>query len=142
MRFVDTACVFCIEICVRVGSGAEFSLLCSRLYCYTHVITHYIDSFLVPNKTKIPTPDPLSHPYSARPSPRPPHSSYPLSANPRALYYGTPARGTIGVHHPREIVRIERDWDTGGEVCQFYGTWVMELEGRVSLLGKEGGLRC
>jgi hypothetical protein len=62
---------------------------------------------------------------------RPPHSAYPLSALPAGTeHYGSDPEGTIGVHHPKEIVRIERDW-SGGDVCQFYTSWVMELEGRV-----------
>jgi hypothetical protein len=40
--------------------------------------------------------------------------------------------GQIGVHHPREIVRVERDY-TGGEVVQFSSAYPMELEGRVSV---------
>jgi hypothetical protein len=34
------------------------------------------------------------------------------------------------VHHPREILRIERDY-TGGEVIQFSPSYPLELEGRV-----------
>ncbi len=41
--------------------------------------------------------------------------------------------GQIGVHHPREIVRVERDY-TGGEIVQFSSTYPLELEGRVSVL--------
>ena len=66
----------------------------------------------------------------------PPHSAYPLSANPSSMmHYGSDPTGTLGVHHPKEIVRIERDWSgpAGGQVCQFYTSWVMELEGRVRL---------
>jgi hypothetical protein len=40
--------------------------------------------------------------------------------------------GRIGVHHPREIVRVERDY-TGGEIVQFMSVYPMELEGRVSV---------
>jgi hypothetical protein len=40
--------------------------------------------------------------------------------------------GRIGVHHPREIVRVERDY-TGGEIVQFATVYPMELDGRVSL---------
>ena len=40
--------------------------------------------------------------------------------------------GQIGVHHPREIVRVERDY-SGGEVVQFSSTYPMELRGRVSV---------
>jgi hypothetical protein len=41
--------------------------------------------------------------------------------------------GRIGVHHPREIVRVERDY-TGGEIVQFSSAFPMELENRVSFL--------
>lgn len=34
------------------------------------------------------------------------------------------------MHHPREILRIERDY-TGGEVIQFSPSYPLELEGRV-----------
>ena len=37
------------------------------------------------------------------------------------------------MHHPREIVRVERDY-TGGEICQFSAAYPLELEGRVSAL--------
>lgn len=52
------------------------------------------------------------------------------------MHYGSDPTGTLGVHHPKEIVRIERDWSgpAGGQVCQFYTSWVMELEGRVRLV--------
>ena len=40
--------------------------------------------------------------------------------------------GRIGVHHPREIVRVERDY-TGGEIVQFSSAYPLELEGRVSI---------
>jgi hypothetical protein len=39
--------------------------------------------------------------------------------------------GRIGVHHPREIVRVERDY-SGGEIVQFSSVYPMELDGRVS----------
>jgi len=38
--------------------------------------------------------------------------------------------GQIGVHHPREILRVERDY-TGGELVQFAPIYPLELEGRV-----------
>lgn len=38
--------------------------------------------------------------------------------------------GHIGVHHPREIIRIERDY-SGGELVQFAPIYPLELEGRV-----------
>jgi hypothetical protein len=34
------------------------------------------------------------------------------------------------VHHPREIIRIERDY-ASGELAQFATTYPLELEGRV-----------
>lgn len=44
--------------------------------------------------------------------------------------YGTNPIGHIGVHHPRELIRIERDY-SGGEVIQFSPVYPLELEGRV-----------
>ncbi|EIW86325.1 hypothetical protein CONPUDRAFT_44902, partial [Coniophora puteana RWD-64-598 SS2] len=38
--------------------------------------------------------------------------------------------GHIGVHHPREMFRIERDY-SGGELPQFTAVYPLELEGRV-----------
>ncbi|KAH9996619.1 Golgin subfamily A member 7/ERF4 family-domain-containing protein, partial [Russula vinacea] len=45
--------------------------------------------------------------------------------------YSGPPMGRIGVHHPREIVRVERDY-TGGEIVQFSSAFPMELEGRIT----------
>jgi Golgin subfamily A member 7/ERF4 family len=59
-----------------------------------------------------------------------PASSYHLGPPPEDSAYFTPPVGQIGVHHPREIVRVERDY-TGGEVVQFSSAYPMELEGRV-----------
>jgi len=39
--------------------------------------------------------------------------------------------GEIGVHFPREIVRVERDY-SGGELVQFYPTYPLEFEGRIT----------
>ena len=39
--------------------------------------------------------------------------------------------GHIGQHHPREVIRVERDY-TGGELIQFAPIYPLELEGRVS----------
>lgn len=65
----------------------------------------------------------------------PPHSSYALSAVPDPTQnYGTDPSGTIGKHHPKEVIRIERDW-SDGEVCQFHPNYPMELEGRVRSIG-------
>ena len=44
--------------------------------------------------------------------------------------YGAPATNLIGVHYPREIVRIERDY-TSGELPQFTTLHPRELDGRV-----------
>jgi hypothetical protein len=48
--------------------------------------------------------------------------------------------GQIGVHHPREIVRVERDY-SGGEIVQFSSTYALEFEGRVSLTPDSSCLR-
>ena len=61
-----------------------------------------------------------------------PVSSYHFGPPGRDSVYYTPPMGRIGVHHPREIVRVERDY-TGGEIVQFSTAYPMELEGRVSL---------
>ena len=60
-----------------------------------------------------------------------PVSSYRFGPPGRDSVYYTPPMGRIGVHHPREIVRVERDY-TGGEIVQFSSAYPMELEGRVS----------
>ena len=60
-----------------------------------------------------------------------PHSAYYFGPPSVDAAYGTPPVGHIGVHHPREIVRIERDY-SGGETVQFTATYPLELEGRVS----------
>ncbi|KAI6165365.1 Golgin subfamily A member 7/ERF4 family-domain-containing protein [Pisolithus thermaeus] len=60
-----------------------------------------------------------------------PHSSYYFGPPPPGSAYGTAPVGHIGVHHPREIVRIERDY-TGGEVIQFSPVYPLELEGRIT----------
>jgi len=62
-----------------------------------------------------------------------PISSYRFEPPGRDSVYYTPPMGRIGVHHPREIVRVERDY-TGGEIVQFTSVFPLELEGRVSLL--------
>ena len=63
--------------------------------------------------------------------PRIPHSAYYFGPPPPDSAYGTEPMGQIGVHHPREIVRVERDY-SGGELPQFAPTYPLELEGRVS----------
>lgn len=62
-----------------------------------------------------------------------PHSSYYFGPPPITSAFGTEPIGQIGVHHPREIVRVERDY-SGGELCQFSPAYPLELEGRVSNL--------
>lgn len=46
-----------------------------------------------------------------------PHSSYYNGPPPLDSAYGSDQIGQIGVHYPREILRIERDY-SGGELCQ------------------------
>jgi len=58
-------------------------------------------------------------------------SSYRFGPVPRDSAYYTPPVGQIGVHHPREIVRVERDY-SGGEVVQFSSSFRDELEGRIT----------
>jgi hypothetical protein len=60
-----------------------------------------------------------------------PVSRYQFGSLPEDSAYFSPPVGQIGVHHPREIVRVERDY-TGGEVMQFSSAYPLELEGRVS----------
>ncbi|KAI0077410.1 hypothetical protein K474DRAFT_1596103 [Panus rudis PR-1116 ss-1] len=60
-----------------------------------------------------------------------PHSSYYFGPPPIDSAYGTNPIGHIGVHHPREIVRIERDY-SGGEIVQFAAVYPLELEGRIT----------
>ncbi|QRV91559.1 coiled-coil vesicle tethering family A protein [Ceratobasidium sp. AG-Ba] len=62
---------------------------------------------------------------------RPPHSSYYNGPPPLDSAYGSDPVGQIGVHYPREILRIERDY-SGGELIQFHPTFPLELEGRVT----------
>jgi hypothetical protein len=60
-----------------------------------------------------------------------PVSSYYFGPPPVDSAYFTPPMGQIGLHHPREIVRVERDY-SGGEIVQFASTYPLEFEGRVS----------
>ncbi|KAH9949447.1 Golgin subfamily A member 7/ERF4 family-domain-containing protein [Amylocystis lapponica] len=75
------------------------------------------------------------HEFSSKPIPpsRPlvPRSSYYYGAPPEDAAFGTPPVGQIGVHHPREIVRLERDY-TGGELVQFAPTYPLEFEDRIT----------
>ena len=68
--------------------------------------------------------------FYSRQRPLIPHSSYYFGPPPSDSAFGTPPVGQIGVHHPREIIRIERDY-AGGELCQFCPVFPLELEGRV-----------
>ncbi|KAI9566991.1 Golgin subfamily A member 7/ERF4 family-domain-containing protein [Boletus coccyginus] len=60
-----------------------------------------------------------------------PHSTYYFGPPPSDSAYGTPPVGQIGVHHPREVVRVERDY-VGGELIQFSPVFPLELEGRIT----------
>ncbi|TFK76640.1 hypothetical protein BDN72DRAFT_754048 [Pluteus cervinus] len=60
-----------------------------------------------------------------------PKSSYYSGPPPSHSAYGTPPVGQIGRHHPREVLRIERDY-TGGEVIQFAPIYPLELERRIT----------
>lgn len=46
--------------------------------------------------------------------------------------FGTSPKGVIGIHKPRAVVRVARDY-SAGELCQFWSGWKEELQGRVSL---------
>lgn len=63
-----------------------------------------------------------------------PKSSYYFGPPGPDSAYGTAPIGQIGAHHPREILRVERDY-TGGELIQFTAIYPLELEGRVCLIG-------
>lgn len=67
---------------------------------------------------------------SSRRRPLIPHSAYYFGPPPPDSAYGTSPVGKLGVHHPREMVRIERDY-VGGELIQFSPIFPLELEGRV-----------
>lgn len=72
--------------------------------------------------------------FAARHSrPLKPKSSYYFGPPPEDSAFGTAPVGQIGVHHPREVVRIERDY-SGGELPQFAAIYPLEFEGRVSWL--------
>jgi hypothetical protein len=60
-----------------------------------------------------------------------PQSSFYFGPPPADSAYGTNPVGQIGLHHPREILRVERDY-TGGEVIQFAPIFPLELDGRIS----------
>ncbi|KAH9921332.1 Golgin subfamily A member 7/ERF4 family-domain-containing protein [Fomitopsis serialis] len=60
-----------------------------------------------------------------------PYSSYYFGPPPPDAAYGTEPIGQIGLHHPREIVRIERDY-SAGELPQFSPVYPLEFEGRLT----------
>ncbi|KAH7926190.1 hypothetical protein BV22DRAFT_1063427 [Leucogyrophana mollusca] len=68
---------------------------------------------------------------NSRKRPLIPHSSYYFGPPPPDAAYGSLPTGQIGVHHPREIVRIERDFG-GGELIQFSSIYPIELDGRIT----------
>lgn len=70
-----------------------------------------------------------------------PKSSYYFGPPPPDSAYGTAPIGQIGVHHPREIIRVERDY-TGGELIQFAPIYPLELENRVCSLYQIGFYIC
>ncbi|KAI0344237.1 hypothetical protein BDW22DRAFT_1145030 [Trametopsis cervina] len=70
-------------------------------------------------------------PRSTSRRPRIPHSAYYFGPPPLDAAYHTPPIGQIGVHHPRELIRVERDY-SGGELVQFASTYPLELEGRIT----------
>lgn len=71
---------------------------------------------------------------SGRPArPLIPRSSYYYGPPPANAAFGTEPIGQIGVHHPREIVRVERDY-TGGDLVQFAPVYPLEFEGRVGAM--------
>ncbi|KDQ54957.1 hypothetical protein JAAARDRAFT_135030 [Jaapia argillacea MUCL 33604] len=65
------------------------------------------------------------------PHPLVPKSSYYFGPPPVTSAYGSDPIGQIGVHYPREILRIERDY-SGGELIQFSLAYPLELEGRIT----------
>ncbi|KAI0809089.1 Golgin subfamily A member 7/ERF4 family-domain-containing protein [Irpex lacteus] len=71
----------------------------------------------------------VTRPQSRRP--QIPHSAYYFGPPPLDSAYHTDPIGQIGLHHPREIIRVERDY-SGGELVQFASTYPLELEGRIT----------
>jgi len=53
----------------------------------------------------------------SNPAPYIPRSSYPIGDPPIGSAFGTEPMGQIGVHYPREMIRVERDY-SGGELVQ------------------------
>ncbi|KAF5392442.1 hypothetical protein D9757_002109 [Collybiopsis confluens] len=60
-----------------------------------------------------------------------PKSSYYFGPPPPGAAFGSDPVGQIGLDHPREIIRVERDY-TGGELIQFTPIYPLELEGRIT----------
>lgn len=44
-------------------------------------------------------------------------STYSRTAVPGLSYFGQAKTGVVGLHLPKEVIRVERDW-SDGEVCQ------------------------
>ncbi|KAI0706204.1 Golgin subfamily A member 7/ERF4 family-domain-containing protein [Cytidiella melzeri] len=63
--------------------------------------------------------------------PQIPHSAYYSGPPPLDSAFHTDPIGQIGLHHPREIIRVERDYE-GGELVQFSSTYPLELDGRIT----------
>ncbi|KIS68254.1 uncharacterized protein UMAG_10511 [Mycosarcoma maydis] len=61
----------------------------------------------------------------------PPTSSYYFGPPDSSRAFGQQVTGKPGVHVPKEIVRIERDYSSG-ELPQFHSSFPLELEGRIS----------
>lgn len=61
------------------------------------------------------------------PMPQPPRSSYYYGPPPAESAYGTDPMGTIGTHYPREVIRVERDYESG-ELCQYERSSLSPLE--------------
>ncbi|KIY45700.1 hypothetical protein FISHEDRAFT_76249 [Fistulina hepatica ATCC 64428] len=61
-----------------------------------------------------------------------PRSSYYFGPPPSDSAYGTAPIGKIGIHHPREIIRVERDYTAGEMYIQFAPIYPLELEGRLT----------
>ncbi|KAF6767089.1 Golgin subfamily A member 7/ERF4 [Kalmanozyma brasiliensis GHG001] len=61
----------------------------------------------------------------------PPTSSYYFGAPDASRAFGEPQTGTPGLHLPKEIVRIERDYSLG-ELPQYHPSFPLELETRLS----------
>ncbi|KAI9632918.1 Golgin subfamily A member 7/ERF4 family-domain-containing protein [Dioszegia hungarica] len=58
-------------------------------------------------------------------------STYSRTAVPGLSYFGQAKTGVVGLHLPKEVIRVERDW-SDGEICQFETSFPMELDGRIT----------